>query len=321
MNAVAPRRAGASGIQLSAFALGLWHNFGNTSNREAQGEILRAAFENGITHFDLANNYGPPPGAAEENFGYFLRTLFRSHRDELFIASKAGYRMWDGPNGVGGSRKHMLSSLDQSLRRMRLDYVDVFYSHCEDPSTPLEETMCALATAVRQGKALYVALSRYSATVFCEAVDLLAQMGVKPLLHQLRYSLFDRAIEERVLPTAAESGLGVVAFSCLAQGILTGKYQGVLPEDSRAVRDPRFLKPAAITDEVRRRVEMLSVIARERNQSLGQMALSWVLRDQRVTSVILGVSSPEQLRENLACLDQCMFADEHIKQIDQICSR
>lgn len=310
------RRCGRSGLALPAVSLGLWQRFGGDTPYESVRERLRYAFDHGVSHFDLANNYGPPPGSAEEQFGRVMRDDLRPYRDELVISTKAGYRMWDGPYGEWGSRKYLLGSLEASLRRMGLDHVDIFYSHRFDPDTPLEETMGALASAVQRGLATYVGVSSYSAAATREAERILREMGVPLLIHQPSYSLLNRWIETDLLDTVAELGVGVIAFSPLAQGLLTDKYLQGVPEGARAGsseswRDD-FLRPETL-DKVR----ALAGIARERGQSLAQMALAWALRDPRITSVLIGASSVGQLRENLAALDHLAFGDDELAAIDR----
>jgi L-glyceraldehyde 3-phosphate reductase len=307
------RRSGASGIQLPAVSLGLWNNFGDDHPLDGQRAILRRAFDLGITHFDLANNYGPPNGSAEVNFGRVLRDDFRPYRDELLISTKAGYDMWPGPYGEWGSRKYLLASLDQSLRRMGLDYVDIFYSHRFDPDTPLEETMSALASAVSSGKALYVGVSSYSARHTEEAAQILREMGVRVLIHQPSYSLVNRWIEDELLGVLEREGVGCIAFSPLAQGLLTDKYlRGGSPNESRA----RFFEDAFVSEENLEHVRALDAIASERGQSLAQMAVAWVLRDPRITSALVGASSVEQLEDNVAALGALTFADDELAAID-----
>jgi L-glyceraldehyde 3-phosphate reductase len=311
------RRCGRSGLKLPMISLGLWHNFGHDRALDDQRAILRRAFDRGVTHFDLANNYGPPPGSAEENFGRLLREDFGSLRDELVISTKAGYDMWPGPYGEWGSRKYLLASLDQSLQRMGLDYVDIFYSHRFDPETPLQETMGALDAAVRQGKALYVGISSYSAQRTEEAAQLLRDLGTPAIIHQPSYSLLNRWIEEDLLDVLDREGLGCIAFSPLAQGMLTDKYLGGdIPEDSRAAQE-RFLTKDMITPEALTHVRALNDMAADRGQSLAQMAIAWVLRDERVTSALIGASSVRQLDENLAALDNRDFTDEELATIDR----
>jgi L-glyceraldehyde 3-phosphate reductase len=310
------RRCGRSGLDLPAISLGLWNNFGDDKPLETQRAIVRRAFDLGITHIDLANNYGPPPGAAELNFGRMLRTDLRPYRDELIISSKAGYDMWPGPYGEWGSRKYLLASLDQSLARMGLDYVDIFYSHRFDPSTPLEETMGALDTAVRSGRALSAGISSYSAERTKEAVEIMQRLGTPLLIHQPSYSLLNRWIEPDLLNVCEREGLGVIAFSPLGQGLLTDRYLGGIPEDSRAAKD-HFLKRDFINEENMARVRGLNEIAQRRGQALAQMALSWVLRDPRVTSALIGASSVQQLETNMAALDRLEFSEDELAEIDR----
>jgi len=309
-------RCGRSGLDLPAISLGLWHNFGDDVAFERQQAMCRAAFDLGITHFDLANNYGPPPGSAEENFGKLLRTDFAAHRDELVISTKAGYRMWPGPYGEWGSRKYLLASLDQSLKRMELDYVDIFYSHRVDPNTPLEETMGALATAVQQGKALYVGVSSYNSARTAEAARILRDLGTPCLIHQPSYSMLNRWIEaDRLLDTLEREGIGCIAFSPLAQGMLTGKYLQGIPADSRA-RAGKSLREGFIRDETIQRIGALNDIAQKRGQSLAQMAVAWVLRDKRVTSALIGASRVEQITEMVGALQNLAFAQRELDQIE-----
>ncbi|MGY1815072.1 L-glyceraldehyde 3-phosphate reductase [Blastococcus sp. SYSU D00820] len=312
------RRTGRSGLDLPAISLGLWHNFGDDVPLDRQRAVLRRAFDLGITHFDLANNYGPPYGSAETNFGRHLRDDFRPYRDELVISTKAGWDMWPGPYGQGGgSRKYVLASLDQSLARMGLDYVDVFYSHRPDPTTPLEETMGALDTAVRSGRALYAGISSYSPADTRRAAAILADLGTPLLIHQPSYSMLNRWIEtEGLLDTLADVGAGCIAFSPLAQGMLTGKYLDGVPEGSRASQG-KSLSPDLLTDEALTHVRALGEMARQRGQELAQMALAWALRDPRVTSVLIGASSVAQLEQNVAALDQLEFTDEELTAIDR----
>ncbi|MCW3004699.1 MAG: aldo/keto reductase [Conexibacter sp.] len=311
------RRCGRSGLKLPLISLGLWHNFGHDRALDDQRAIVRRAFDRGVTHFDLANNYGPPAGSAEENFGRLLATDLKPYRDELVISTKAGYDMWPGPYGEWGSRKYLLSSLDQSLERMGLDYVDIFYSHRFDPDTPLHETMGALDSAVRQGKALYVGISSYSGQRTEQAAQILRDLGTPAIIHQPSYSLLNRWIEEDLLDVLEREGLGCIAFSPLAQGMLTDKYLGgTIPSDSRAAQD-RFLKQDMITPEALAHVRALDELARERGQSLAQMAIAWTLRDERVTSALIGASSVAQLDENLAALDNLDFSDEELTTIDR----
>lgn len=315
------RRCGKSGLKLPAISLGLWHNFGGVDTLENQRAMLRRAFDLGITHFDLANNYGPPPGSAEENFGRILNTDFAGLRDELVISTKAGYLMWPGPYGEWGSRKYLLASLDQSLRRMGLEYVDIFYSHRPDPDTPPEETMSALAHAVRQGKALYAGISSYSAEQTQAAALLLRQMGAPCLIHQPSYSMFNRWIEDKLLDVLGSEGLGCIAFCPLAQGLLTGRYLGGIPADSRAAKPHGFLKKEAITPQRLAQVRDLDAIARQRGQTLAQMALAWVLRDQRMTSALIGASRVEQIEENVKALANAAFGSDELARIDAILKR
>jgi len=311
------RRSGRSGLKLPAISLGLWHNFGHDRPFETQRAIARRAFDRGVTHFDLANNYGPPAGSAEENFGRLLATDLKPYRDELVISTKAGYDMWPGPYGEWGSRKYLLSSLDQSLQRMGLDHVDIFYSHRFDPDTPLQETMGALDAAVRQGKALYVGISSYSGHRTEEAAQILRDLGTPVLIHQPSYSLLNRWIEEDLLDVLEREGIGCIAFSPLAQGMLTGKYLGGnVPADSRAAQD-HFLKRDMLTPETLTHIEALNAMAADRGQSLAQMAIAWTLRDERVTSALIGASSVEQLDENLAALDNLELTDEELATIDR----
>jgi L-glyceraldehyde 3-phosphate reductase len=312
------RRTGRSGLDLPAISLGLWHNFGDDMPFDSQRAILRRAFDRGITHFDLANNYGPPYGSAETNFGRHLADDFAPYRDELVISTKAGYDMWPGPYGQGGgSRKYLLSSLDQSLARMRLDYVDIFYSHRPDPTTPLEETMGALDTAVRSGKALYAGISSYSPQDTARAAEILAGLGTPLLIHQPSYSMLNRWIEtEGLLETLEDVGAGCIAFSPLAQGMLTGKYLDGIPEGSRASQD-KSLSPDLLTEEALAHIRSLNEIAQRRGQSLAQLALSWALRDRRVTTVLIGASSVDQLDQNLGALDNLAFTDDELAAIDQ----
>jgi len=309
---------GKSGILLPAVSLGLWHNFGGVDVFENGRSILCRAFDAGITHFDLANNYGPPPGSAEENFGKILRHDFRSYRDEMIISTKAGYLMWPGPYGDWGSRKYLLASLDQSLRRMGLDYVDIFYSHRFDPQTPIEETLSALAQAVRQGKAIYAGISNYPPDQTREASRLLRGMGAFCLIHQPKYSMFVRDPENGLLDVLEAEGIGCIAFSPLAQGLLTDRYLDGIPSDSRAGKPHGFLRPHEVTDEKILKIRRLNGLAKKRGQSLSQMALAWVLRDKRVTSVLIGVSRLEQLDNNLAALRNTVFEKSELDEIDGI---
>jgi L-glyceraldehyde 3-phosphate reductase len=310
------RRCGRSGVKLPLVSLGLWHNFGHDREIDGQREIIRRAFDLGITHFDLANNYGPPNGSAEENFGRILREDLAGHRDELVISTKAGYDMWEGPYGEWGSRKYLLASLDQSLARMGLEYVDIFYSHRFDPDTPLEETLGALDTAVKSGRALYVGISSYSGQRTEEAVAILRSMGTPLLIHQPSYSMLNRWIEEDLLDVLDREGVGAIAFSPLAQGMLTSKYLDGIPEGSRAA-EGRFLTADMITPERIAHVRRLNEIAGERGQTLAQMAVAWTVRDERVTSALIGASSVAQLEENVAAIDDIEFTPEEIEAIDR----
>jgi L-glyceraldehyde 3-phosphate reductase len=312
------RRAGKSGLFLPAISIGLWHNFGFENDFENASDILKTAFDHGITHFDLANNYGPPYGGAESNFGKIFKQNFKSFRDELIISTKAGWDMWPGPYGDFGSRKYLIASLDQSLKRMGLDYVDIFYHHRPDPDTPLEETMGALDQIVRQGKALYVGISQYSAKDTKKAAKILKELGTPCLIHQPRYNMMDRWVEDGLLDTLENKGIGAIAFSPLRQGILTDKYLKGFPEDSRAVKDGRYLKPEQINKEILQKVEKLNEIAKTRDQSLAQMAIAWLLRDERITSVLVGASSSMQLQDSIKALDHLEFDKATLKQIDQI---
>ena len=311
------RRCGRSGLLLPAISLGLWHNFGDITPFGVQRDILRTAFDNGITHFDLANNYGPPYGEAERNFGIHMLRDWKPHRDELIISTKAGYDMWPGPYGNWGSRKYLISSLDQSLRRMNLDYVDIFYHHRPDPNTPIEETMGALDQIVRSGKALYVGISNYSAEQARVAIDTLRQLGTPMLIHQPRYNMLDRWIEDGLTDVAREEGIGLIAFAPLAGGRLTGKYQHGIPADSRAGHDPRYLKPEMIDGRLCACTQALSAIAARRGQTLAQLALQWVLRDEAVTSALIGASRPEQITENIAALSFPALTQEELAAIDE----
>jgi L-glyceraldehyde 3-phosphate reductase len=310
------RRCGLSGIQLPAVSLGLWWNFGGDRPFESGRAIVRRAFDLGITHFDLANNYGPPYGSAERNFGRMLAADLRPYRDELVISTKAGWDMWPGPYGNLGSRKYLLASLDQSLERMGLDYVDIFYSHRFDPDTPLEETMGALASALQQGKALYVGISSYSAGKTAEAAAILRDLGVRLLIHQPSYSMLNRWIEDELLDVLGELGVGCICFSPLAQGMLTDKYLNGVPEGSRATRD-YSLSRELLTDEALEKIRALNDLAARRGQTLAQLALAWTLRDPRVTSTLIGASSIAQLEENVAALDRLDFADDELDEIDR----
>lgn len=313
-------RCGKSGLKLPAVSLGLWHNFGTTSNFETMKAMCTAAFDSGITHFDLANNYGPVNGAAEENFGRILDWGMRPYRDEMIISTKAGHEMWPGPYGDWGSKKSLVASLDQSLKRMGLEYVDIFYHHRPDPDTPLEETMLALDAIVRSGKALYVGISKYDARQTDAAMKILRELKTPFIIHQSRYSLFERTIEKNGLKRfAAGNGLGIIAFCPLAQGLLTDKYLHGIPEESRMKKDGRFLKESAITEEHLRQIRALNEIAAARGQSLAQMALSWVLRDGEVTSVLIGASRPEQILENVKITGSTDFSADELQALDAIC--
>jgi L-glyceraldehyde 3-phosphate reductase len=312
------RRCGKSGLLLPAISLGLWHNFGHDTQPERSRRIVFAAFDLGITHFDLANNYGPPPGSAEEFFGSVLKSDFAAHRDELIVSSKAGYEMWDGPYGEWGSRKYLLASLDQSLKRLGLDYVDIFYSHRPDPNTPIEETMGALDSAVRQGKALYVGISNYSSAQTAAAAKALKALGTPALIHQPRYSMFDRWTEkDKLLDRLEKEGMGCIAFSPLAQGMLSDRYLEGIPADSRAAGG-RFLKAQSITEKTIARVRALKKIAERRGQSLVQLALAWVLRDPRMTSALIGASRPEQVQEAVGAIKNTSFTGAELKEIEPL---
>ncbi|MGB8704281.1 MAG: L-glyceraldehyde 3-phosphate reductase [Gillisia sp.] len=311
------RRCGKSGIKLPLLSLGLWHNFGDNDDFENAREMLHTAFDNGITHFDLANNYGPPYGSAEKNFGKIFAEDFKRYRDELIISTKAGWDMWPGPYGNFGSRKYLIASLDQSLKRMGLDYVDIFYHHRPDPETPLEETMGALDHVVRQGKALYVGISQYSAEDTAKAAHLLKEMGTPFLIHQPRYNMMDRWVEDGLLDTLEEVGIGSIVFSPLEQGILTDKYINGIPEDSRAATS-QYLDKEKITPEVIEKVKKLNKIAGSRNQTLAEMAVAWLLKDKRVTSVLVGVSKVSQLKDNIHALDHLDFSQEELSDIEAI---
>jgi L-glyceraldehyde 3-phosphate reductase len=310
------RRCGRSGVDLPEISLGLWQNFGDDRPVEAQRAILRRAFDLGVTHFDLANNYGPPYGSAEINFGRLMREDFRPYRDELIISTKAGYDMWPGPYGDHGSRKYLLASLDQSLQRMGLDYVDIFYSHRADPDTPLEETMGALHTAVRSGRALYAGISSYSAERTAQAAAIMRELGTPLLIHQPSYSMLNRWIEPDLLGVLEREGIGCIAFSPLAQGLLTGKYLNGVPEGSRATQNGSLSRDQ-LTEQTLNHIRSLAEVARRRGQSLAQLAISWVLRDPRVTSALIGASSVAQLEENLAAAQNTSFSDEELAEIDR----
>ena len=312
------RNCGRWGLKLPAVSLGLWHNFGGVDALETGRAMVHRAFDLGITHFDLANNYGPPPGSAEENFGRILRQDLPKHHDELIISTKAGYLMWPGPYGEWGSRKYLLASLDQSLRRLGLEHVDIFYSHRPDPHTPLEETMSAVAHAVRAGKALYAGLSNYKAEETRRAAQLLREMGAPCLIHQPRYSMFDRWVEGGLLRALSEEGVGCIAFSPLAQGLLTEKYLQGIPEGSRASKPHGFLRPAHVTPEKLAQVSRLNALASARGQTLAQLALAWVLRQPPMTSVLIGASSVAQIEENIKTLEHASFSDDELRAIEAI---
>jgi L-glyceraldehyde 3-phosphate reductase len=312
------RRCGKSGLKLPAISLGLWHNFGGVDTFENGRAMVRRAFDLGITHFDLANNYGPPPGSAESNFGEILRLDLKPHRDELIISSKAGYTMWDGPYGDWGSRKYLLSSLDQSLKRMGIEYVDIFYSHRPDPETPLEETMGALDHAVRSGKALYAGVSNYDAARTAEAAKILRRLGTPCLIHQPKYSMFERWVEGGLLDVLGAEGIGGIAFCPLAQGLLTDRYLKGIPEGSRASKPHGFLKKHDIDEKRMNQIRALNEIAIARGQTLAQMSLAWVLRDQRMTSALIGASRVEQIEQNVAALNNATFAGEELQEIEAV---
>jgi L-glyceraldehyde 3-phosphate reductase len=314
------KRCGKSGLKLSPVALGLWHNFGGVDPFDRSKAILRRAFDLGITHFDLANNYGPPAGSAEETFGRIMKEDFLAYRDEMIISTKAGYDMWSGPYGEWGSRKYLIASLDQSLKRMGLEYVDIFYSHRPDPDTPIEETMAALDHAVRSGKALYVGISNYSAEQTKKAIDVLNSLGTPCLIHQPKYNMFERWVEGGLLDVLEEEGVGCIPFSPLAQGLLTNRYLKGIPEDSRAARE-HFLKKANITKELLQTINSLDELASKRDQSLAQMALAWILKDPRITSVLIGASSVAQLEDSLKAIQNTQFSDEELKVIQNIISQ
>jgi len=312
------RACGRSGLKLPRLSLGLWHNFGASADHAGCRTLILRSFDLGITHFDLANNYGPPPGAAEETFGRILRDDLTAYRDELIVSTKAGYDMWPGPYGEWGSRKYLLASLDQSLRRLGLDYVDIFYSHRPDPETPLEETMGALAHAVRTGKALYAGISNYNPEQTERAARLLRELGAPCLIHQPRYNLFDRWVEQGLLEVLRREGIGAIAFSPLAQGLLTNRYLAGIPTDSRAGQDRRFLRPEHITEARLAQIRALQALAQARGQTLAQMALAWVLRQPAITSVLVGASRPSQIEDSLGALRQLSFTPDELAQIDRI---
>ena len=314
-------RCGKSGLKLPAVSLGLWHNFGDTADYENMKALVFTAFDNGITHFDLANNYGPAPGSAERNFGKILKEELSPYRDELIISTKAGYDMWEGPYGNWGSRKYLLASLDQSLKRLGLDYVDIFYHHRPDPDTPLEETMGALTRAVRSGKALYAGLSNYNGEQLEKAVKILTELKCPFIINQNRYSIFDRTIEQNGLKsTATRLEKGIIAFSPLAQGMLTNRYLNGIPADSRIMTDGRFLKQSAVTPERLEQIRKLNEIAKERGQTLAEMALAWVLKDGVVTSVLIGASKPSQILDNIKAINNTVFSAEELEKINKVCN-
>ena len=314
------KRCGKSGLMLPLVSLGLWHNFGDNGNFDNMKDMCHSAFDHGITQFDLANNYGPAPGAAERNFGKILKEDFLPYRDEMIITTKAGYTMWDGPYGDWGSRKYLLASLDQSLKRMGLEYVDIFYHHRMDPNTPLEETMEALAQIVRSGKALYVGLSNYDGPTLERAEKILSELHVPFVINQNRYNIFDRKIEENGLKeTAARLEKGIICFSPLAQGVLTDRYLDGVPADSRVRTDGRFLKEAALDQEKMEKVRKLNAVAARRGQTLAEMALAWILKDGIVTSVLIGASRPAQILDNIKAIDHLTFSEEELQEIDKIC--
>lgn len=312
------RRCGRSGVLLPAISLGLWHNFGDIDDYKNCRKILQTAFDSGITHFDLANNYGPPAGSAEENFGQILKKDFGGYRDEMIISTKAGYKMWEGPYGDWGSKKYLVSSLDQSLKRMKLDYVDIFYSHRPDPNTPLEETMGALDLVVRQGKALYAGISNYRVEEATKAIKILKDLGTPCLIHQPKYSMFERWVEGGLLDLLEREGVGCIPFSPLAQGLLTDKYLKGIPPDSRAAKPSGFLQESQVTPATVDKIAKLNQIAQDRGQTLAQMALSWLLKDERITSVLIGVSKVEQLEDCLHSYSRTVFSDDDLNKIENI---
>ncbi len=305
---------------MPAVSLGLWHNFGHVDELENCRKILHLAFDSGVTHFDLANNYGPPPGSAEENFGRIFHQDLQAHRDELIISTKAGYYMWEGPYGDWGSKKYLVSSLDQSLRRMKLDYVDIFYHHRPDPGTPLEETMSALDLIVRQGKALYVGISNYKPQEAAKAISILRGLGTPCIIHQPKYSMFERWVEGGLIDLLKTEGVGCIPFSPLAQGLLTNKYLKGIPADSRAAKPSGFLKESQVTPEIVNKIQRLNELAVKRGQTLAQMALAWILKDPRITSVLIGVSKPEQIPDSLQCFSNTSFSTEELQQVESILS-
>jgi L-glyceraldehyde 3-phosphate reductase len=313
-------RCGRSGVKLPAVSLGLWHNFGDVDDFENSRRMLLHAFDQGITHFDLANNYGPPPGSAESNFGKILRSDLAAHRDELIVSSKAGYTMWDGPYGDWGSRKYLIASCDQSLKRMGLDYVDIFYHHRPDPETPLEESMSALDHIVRSGKALYAGVSNYKPVEMRQAIEILRRLGTPCLIHQPKYSMLVRWAEDEMLDLLAAEGVGCIAFSPLAQGLLTDRYLNGIPAGSRASKAHGFLKPEQVTEQALSKVRQLDEIAKRRGQKLAQMAVAWLLRDKAMTSVLIGASRVEQIDDAVGALDRLQFSDDELRRIDEILS-
>ena len=314
------RRCGNSGLKLPAVSLGLWHNFGHIDNLDNARDILRVAFDNGITHFDLANNYGPPPGSAEENFGKIYKEDFVQYRDELVISTKAGWGMWPGPYGDWGSKKYLVASLDQSLKRMGVEYVDIFYHHRPDPETPLEETMAALDLIVRQGKALYIGISSYQPAEAAQAIAILKELGTPCLIHQPKYSMFDRWVEDGLLDVLEENAVGCISFSPLAQGLLTNKYLNGIPEGSRATshRGNGAIEEDQVSEEKINKVRQLNVLAGQRGQNLAQMALAWILKDKRISSVLIGVSKPAQVLDSIQCLQNYAFTPDELNQINAI---
>ena len=312
------RRCGKTGLLLPAISIGLWHNFGHSDDFTNARKILRTAFDHGVTHFDLANNYGPPYGAAEETFGRILEKDFRPYRDELIISSKAGYDMWPGPYGNFGSRKYLMASLDQSLKRMNLDYVDIFYHHRPDPETPLEETMKTLHDMVEQGKALYVGISSYPTKLTQQAAKILERMGTKLLIHQPRYNMMDRVVEKSLLKELDRQGTGAIAFSPLAQGVLTNKYLKGFPKGSRAIKDGRYLQKKNITPAIINKVQALNKMAEKRGQTMAQLAIAWLLKDERITSVLVGVSSSEQMLDNVKTVENLSFTKTELNKIEKI---
>jgi L-glyceraldehyde 3-phosphate reductase len=312
------RRCGKSGLKLPAISLGLWHNFGHVDVFEDFRKMLHYSFDRGITHFDLANNYGPPPGSAEENFGQILKSDFKGYRDEMIISTKAGYKMWEGPYGEWGSKKYLVSSLDQSLKRMKLDYVDIFYHHRPDPDTPLEETMATLDLIVRQGKALYVGVSNYFPEEMAKAVSILKELGTPCIIHQPKYSMLVRWVEDGLLNLLEEEGIGCIPFSPLAQGLLTNKYIHAIPSESRAAKSHGFLQKEEITDDVVNKIKRLNAVAQNRDQTLAQMAIAWLLKDPRITSVLIGASRVEQIKDSLQSLKNYRFSEEELNEIEFI---